>query len=115
MTKMVLFLLFLLKINGRKKMKYEDIPICIFNSNNGDRIIGFECENIYESSRFDRNEIEQFLSNNSENYVFTALSFDLKNPLLELSSRHVDQQKFPLISLWAPKNVVKLSSEGHEF
>lgn len=115
MTKMVLFLLFLLKINGRKKMKYEDIPICIFNSNNGKRIIGFECEDFYQSSRFDRNEIEQFLSNNSENYVFTALSFDLKNPLLGLSSRHVDQQKFPLISLWAPKNVVKLSSEGHEF
>ncbi|MFM7300726.1 MAG: chorismate-binding protein, partial [Crocinitomicaceae bacterium] len=96
-------------------MKYEDIPICIFNSNNGDRIIGFQCENIYQSSRFNQNEIEQFLSNNSENYVFTALSFDLKNPLLGLSSRHEDQQNFPLISFWVPKNVVRLTSEGFEF
>ena len=96
-------------------MKYEDIPICIFNSNNGDRIIGFESEHIYQSLRFDRNEIEQFLSNNSGNYIFTALSFDLKNDLLGLSSRHIDHQNFPLISLWVPKNVVRLTSEGHEF
>jgi len=96
-------------------MKCEDVPICILNSNNGERLIGFEYESIYQSSNFDRNEIELFLSNNSENYVFIALSFDLKNPLLGLTSRHVDQQNFPLISLWAPKNVVRLTSEGHEF
>jgi para-aminobenzoate synthetase component 1 len=96
-------------------MSYEDIPVCIFNSNNGDRLIGFECEDVLISFAFSAEEINQFLSKHQNDYVFLSLNYNLKNPLLNLSSRHEDEQGFPLILLWTPKTVVNFKSEGHDF
>ena len=96
-------------------MNYEEIPICIFNSNNGERLIGFDCEDSYTANTFELNEIEDFINKNKNNYTFVALSFDLKNPFMTLNSKNKDEQEFPLLLLWTPKYVVNFKSEGHHF
>jgi para-aminobenzoate synthetase component 1 len=96
-------------------MSYEEVPICIFNSNNGDRLVGFECEDYLVSTSFESKEIDTFLSKHKEDYTFLALNYNLKNPLMGLTSKLEDKQQFPMLLLWSPKFVVNFKSEGHAF
>jgi para-aminobenzoate synthetase component 1 len=54
-------------------------------------------------------DVDRFLSKHDESYVFSYLSYDLKNRIEKLDSKHTDLLKFPEIVLWKPSCVVEIA------
>ena len=90
--------------------------LCHLNSNDGNGYLAFGKGNslrINEPQCFD--ELDQFLNVHQENYVFTMLSYDLKNGIENLGSSNTDEMDFPAVILWCPEFVVKISDTKHEY
>jgi len=54
--------------------------------------------------------MQVFIDAHAGKYIFTCLSYDLKNELEDLKSQHVDAVEFPIVVLWSPDYVVDLSN-----
>lgn len=59
--------------------------------------------------------LQVFLKNNHGKYIFTCLSYDLKNELEDLKSENPDAIEFPLLVLWSPECVVEMHDEKFNF
>ncbi len=58
----------------------------------------------------DFSQFQQFLDAHVGKYVFTCLSYDLKNEMEDLKSENPDKVEFPTVVLWSPDYVVESSS-----
>lgn len=54
----------------------------------------------------DFSQFQQFLDTHVGKYVFTCLSYDLKNEMEDLKSENPDMIQFPIVVLWSPDYVV---------
>jgi para-aminobenzoate synthetase component 1 len=54
--------------------------------------------------------MQVFIDAHSGKYIFTCLSYDLKNELEDLKSENPDAVEFPIIVLWSPDYVVDFSN-----
>lgn len=88
--------------------------ICLFNSNDGNIFLGLAHEELLTLEDLNKEEIENFLTKHSDDYIFMALSFNLKNKFFGLSSKNIDLQNFPLAVFWVPKLVVSISKDHFE-
>lgn len=52
--------------------------------------------------------IKDFIDANSGKYVFSALSYDLKEEILEVTSKNDNSSQFPFALFWVPKLVVTI-------
>lgn len=59
----------------------------------------------------DFSKCQSFLDLYQGKYVFTCLSYDLKNELEKLTSENIDSIEFPLVVMWIPEYVVCFSED----
>lgn len=79
------------------------------NTNDGSGILAFGGTNAYfhkQDAPF--SAIQQFIDGNKGEFIFTLLSYDLKNQLEDLTSSNENSTDFPLAILWVPEVVVKI-------
>ena len=93
-----------------------NFPIAYFNSNDGKSLLGFG-EN--SSLTIDENKqlenIDEFILKNSGKYIFTAISFDLKNRFEKLKSNNKDDIQFPEAIFFTTKYVVEIDNDKIKF
>ena len=87
-------------------------PMAFLNSNNGSSILAFgEGEHLIIGGNEGLKEMQVFIDLNKEDYIFTALSYDLKNGIEKLESKNEDFINFPKAILWVPKYVIRREEE----
>jgi para-aminobenzoate synthetase component 1 len=98
-----------------------NFKIAYLNSNNGHSVLAFGKG---EAIRIDSNtvnhtsalvELEQFIQQNKNSYLFGYLSYDLKNEIHNLDSNNNNSVEFPLIYFWKPQYVVEMKNENFSF
>lgn len=86
--------------------------ICFLNSNDSTGLLGFGGSELLRLQNYDTIEnIQSFMDENSNHYIFLCLSYDLKNQIENLNSSNIDSLEFPNAVLWVPKCVVKIDGE----
>ena len=63
---------------------------------------------LYNAADFSR--MQEFIDAHAGKYIFTCLSYDLKNAFEDLTSEHADTVVFPQVVLWVPDYVVDIST-----
>lgn len=89
-------------------------PIAYLNSNDGTSLLAFGMEEIC-ISRSDEtmDEIQRFITKNSGKFIFTCLSYDLKNEIEDLNSSNFDGIRFPKSILWVPACIVEFDNDNY--
>ena len=65
--------------------------ICFLNSNDSTGLLGFGGSDLLRLQNYDTIEnIQSFMDENSNRYIFLCLSYDLKNQIENLNSSNVD-------------------------
>ncbi|MFN5417428.1 MAG: anthranilate synthase component I family protein [Flavobacteriia bacterium] len=92
----------------------ETIRICnLFSEREQFNLLALGCEKEFLSSQDFFAELDRFVAENANSYLFCCLSYDLKNKIEDLDSKHIDLVEFPEIVLWKAELVVKI--EGEKF
>ena len=87
--------------------------VCYLNSNDGSGILAFgEKQRLRIDSQEALEQLQAFITENSNEYIFGYLSYDLKNEIENLSSSNSDQLNFPCLFFWVPTHVIKLDNEN---
>lgn len=71
-----------------------------------------ECLNFETAIDFE--QMDAFLDQYKGSYIFSTLSYDLKNQLEKLASRNDDKIHFPLASFWTAEVVLELNQIGSQ-
>jgi para-aminobenzoate synthetase component I len=94
----------------------EQDTIAYFNSNNEKNILGIGRKTLLRLEQTDPLEkIDEFLKSNQGQYIFMALSYDLKNKVMDLKSENMDLIQFPLAMFWVPEFVVQIEESQITF
>ncbi len=108
---------FYIKIQPKLQKVFSDFPeVCHLNSNDGSSILAFgkgSSLRIDEAKCFEK--INDFISNHRNRYIFSLLSYDLKNDIESLSSNNSDVTNFPQAILWSPEFVVSIKESSIEY
>ena len=83
--------------------------LCHLNSNDGSSILAFGSGSslrINEGPTLEK--INAFIKEHDGSYVFSLLSYDIKNEIEKLNSNNRDDVCFPLALLWRPEIVVSI-------
>ncbi len=93
-----------------------NFPISYLNSNNGSGLLAFgEGKMIQQTSGNAFPQLDLFINENPNKYIFGWLGYDLKNEIEKLTSKNIDQLEFPDLYFWVPKYVVELKNETITF
>jgi para-aminobenzoate synthetase component 1 len=93
-----------------------NFPISYLNSNNGSGLLAFgEGKMIQQRSGNAFPQLDLFLKENPNKYIFGWLGYDLKNEIEKLTSKNIDHIDFPDLYFWVPKYVVELKNETISF
>ena len=77
--------------------------VCFLNSNNGNGLLALGGEDILVIKHvISIDEIDKFIDERPNKYIFLCLSYDLKNRFESLSSKNKDNSSFPDLVLWCP-------------
>ena len=83
-------------------------PMAFLNSNNGSSILAFgKGESTILKNDEGLEKMQSFIDLHSDDYIFTALSYDLKNNIEKLKSENTDYSNFPKAILWVPEYVIR--------
>ena len=89
--------------------------VCFLNSNDGSSVLAFgEGVSMRLESDHDLEGINTFIHEHAGNYLFTCLSYDLKNEIETLTSQNTDEIGFPNALLWRPDLVFKINGKHKE-
>lgn len=93
-----------------------DFPISYLNSNDGTSLLAFgEGELQLFDSENSIQAIQDFVDKHSGEFIFTCLSYDLKNEIENLDSANYDGMEFPKAILWTPECVVEIENDEYIF
>jgi para-aminobenzoate synthetase component 1 len=91
-------------------------PVAYLNSNNGKGILFFGAGEIAVFSNGDAlNRLDEFRSKYPNRYLFTTLSYDLKNEIEALESNNLDSIQFPDLICWDAEFVVEIENGKFTF
>lgn len=86
-------------------------PITYLNSNDETGILAFgEGPFLRIEEKNSLQDIQDFIDLHIGEYIFSNLSYDLKNIIENLQSNNTDNTNFPLAIFWVPKTVVKIEN-----
>ncbi len=86
------------------------------NSNDGTSLLAFgKGELLICDSNNSINEIQSFIDNHKGQFIFSCLSYDLKNEIEKLDSQNFDGMKFPKALLWIPEFIVEIDNDAFQF
>jgi len=93
-----------------------DFPISYLNSNDGTSLLAFGEE---ELKLFDSENtieaIQSFIDKHKGEFIFTCLSYDLKNEIEQLDSSNYDGIEFPKAILFVPECIVEIENDNFSF
>ena len=90
--------------------------ICFLNSNDHSGLLAYGEGTLLEINGNNALEtIHKFINEHKENYLFMALSYDIKNEIENLYSRNPDEIEFPSAVIWCPEVVVKIKDQDYTF
>ncbi len=93
-----------------------DFPIAYLNSNNETSLLAFgKGEIMICESNYSMHEIQSFVDKHHGQFIFSCLSYDLKNEVEKLDSKNFDGMKFPQALLWVPDYIVEINNEKFQF
>ncbi len=93
-----------------------DFPLAYLNSNDGTSLLAFgKGELLICDSNNSINEIQSFIDNHKGQFIFSCLSYDLKNEIEKLDSQNFDGMKFPKALLWIPEFIVEIDNDAFQF
>ncbi|MDX2360980.1 MAG: anthranilate synthase component I family protein [Crocinitomicaceae bacterium] len=90
-----------------------DFPVAFLESNDGTAILAFGDGPTLSHGNNGMSSIDSFVESHQGHYIFSCLSYDLKNQLENLTSVHEDKVGFPEVVFWVPECVVLIN--GAEF
>ncbi len=91
-------------------------PVAYLNSNDGTSILAFgEGNKLITGDSEALEKIDQFVEEHRGSYIFSALSYDLKNQVENLSSLNQDHHAFPSSIFWVPASVVRMENGAFTF
>ncbi len=90
-------------------------PFIFLNSNNDSSIIAFGDGPCLRLDSGGLDSIQQFIDENKKEYIFLALSYDLKNDIENLTSENTNKMRFPKAILWVPNIVVRIENNQREY
>lgn len=90
-------------------------PFIFLNSNNDSSIIAFGDGPCLRLDNGGLDSIQQFIDENKKEYIFLALSYDLKNDIENLTSENTNKMHFPKAILWVPNIVVRIENNQREY
>ena len=93
-----------------------DFPVSYLNSNDGTSLLAFgEGTLKLFNSENTINELQDFLTENKGEFIFTCLSYDLKNEIERLNSSNFDGIEFPKAILWVPECIIEIENDQFSF
>ena len=101
---------FYIKKNQTCKNLFHYSKLCHLNSNDGTSILAFGAGSslrINEGPTLEK-KINAFIKEHDGSYVFSLLSYDIKNEIEKLNSNNSDDVCFPIALLWRPEIVVSI-------
>ena len=108
---------FYTKIQPKLQKVFSDFTeVCHLNSNDGNSILAFgkgSSLRIDEEKCFEK--LNDFIFKHRNRYIFSLLSYDLKNDIESLSSNNSDDTYFPQAILWSPEFVVSIKESSIEY
>lgn len=93
-----------------------DFPLAYLNSNDGTSLLMFGTEKLLISnSENSINEIQSFIDEHKGKFIFSCLSYDLKNEFESLSSGNIDGMNFPKALIWTPECIIEIENDTFHF
>ena len=87
--------------------------VCFLNSNNGNGLLALGGQDILVIKHvISIDEIDKFIDERPNKYIFLCLSYDLKNRFESLSSKNTDNTSFPDLVLWCPDCVFDIKKDS---
>jgi para-aminobenzoate synthetase component 1 len=87
--------------------------LAYYNGNGGKSLFAIGEQNRLRIDSVDQvQDMQHFIDANKGNYIFVALSYDLKEAFLDCPSQNSDYLKFPKAFLWVPQFVAKMNEEN---
>ena len=87
--------------------------VCFLNSNNGEGLLAFGGKDILVIKHVSAlTDIDTFINDRPNKYIFLCLSYDLKNGIESLSSSNNDSVCFPDLVFWCPDSVFDIKNES---
>lgn len=91
-------------------------PLIFLNGQSNFSLLGFGKENeLILNSSDSIDLIDEFIKKNKDQYIFCALSFELKNRFENLQSTNFDGVNFPELILFTTQNIVKIKNNEFQF
>ena len=75
------------------------------------RLLFLGCKDFFKSEKSSLEEIQLFIDKHQGKYIFTALGYDLKNQIENITSNHIDVFQFHDLLLFVPEQVIKIEGE----
>jgi len=93
-----------------------DFPLAYLNSNDNTSLLAFGKGKMLICDSTDViNQIQSFITSHPGQFIFTCLSYDLKNEVEKLNSTNFDGIKFPQSVLWIPECIVEIEGDDFHF
>lgn len=93
-----------------------DLPLAYLNSNDGTSLLAFgKGEMLICDSTDSIHQIQSFMDTHSGKFIFSCLSYDLKNEIEKLNSKNIDGMHFPQAILWIPECIVEIDNDALHF
>jgi para-aminobenzoate synthetase component 1 len=91
-------------------------PSAYLNSNDGSGILAFGKKAAFTLTAEDSiDALQTFIDNYPNQYLFGFLSYELKDTIFSLESKHENSMGLPLAYFWVPEYVVKQQKENLQF
>lgn len=87
--------------------------VYLHTGTNDSALLAFGCTADFSWEMDFFSELNSFIEQHQNSYLFACLSYDLKNRIEKLESNHIDVTDFPEIVLWKPESVIEISNGSY--
>jgi para-aminobenzoate synthetase component 1 len=94
----------------------QENPVAYYTSNDGTGLLAFGAGPFMQCTTGNAlAQLDVFLAENSNRYLFSWLAYDLKNEIEDLESKHVSGAQLPDLVCWNPAYVISIDGETSTF
>lgn len=93
---------------------FSERVLYLHGSDQNPAILAMGCEDDFLPGPDFFHDLDHFIHKHRNSYLFGCFSYDLKNRIEHLGSKHQDITDFPEIVLWKPKLVVEIKEQDYQ-
>ena len=102
-------------INSQYIRTMVNFPVAFLDSNDGSSILAFGDGPVLNHGENVLEDMSQFVQTHRGSYIFSCLSYDIKNQVEDLTSNNDNRLGFPDAIFWVPKYVVLIDNNEVNF